>query len=208
MNAMSKSSKKYMPTYIIIALNIIFYVCTSIIGGDFITTGDRAIFLFGQVNYFVIYYGWYWQLFTSMFVHVSIVHLLGNMFFLLIFGLRAEELFSLKEYLLIYFLSGLTGNLLTLLFGLDMVSAGASGAIFGVFGACIIYIRRAIGQSIITALMYAFFLFMINIGPGVNFLAHLGGLAVGLLIGYVLGATRRRSVTPTYEYRYSFSARG
>jgi rhomboid protease GluP len=208
MNAMSKSSKKYMPTYIIIALNIIFYVCTSIIGGDFITTGDSAILLFGQVNYFVIFYGRYWQLFTSMFVHVSIIHLLGNMFFLLIFGLRAEELFSLKEYLLIYFLSGLTGNLLTLLFGLDMVSAGASGAIFGVFGACIIYIRRAIGQSIITALMYAFFLFMINIGPGVNFLAHLGGLAVGLLIGYVLGATRRRSVTPTYEYRYSFSARG
>ena len=208
MNAMSKSSKKYMPTYIIIALNIIFYVCTSIIGGDFITTGDLAIFWLGQVNFAIIYYGWYWQLFTSMFVHVSIVHLLGNMFFLFIFGLRAEELFSLKEYLFIYFLSGLTGNLLTLLFGLDMVSAGASGAIFGVFGACIIYIRRAIGQSIITALMYAFFLFMINIGPGVNFLAHLGGLAVGLLIGYVLGATRRRSVTPTYEYRYSFSARG
>lgn len=208
MNAMSKSSKKYMPTYIIIALNIIFYVCTSIIGGDFITTGDLAIFWLGQVNFAIIYYGWYWQLFTSMFVHVSIVHLLGNMFFLLIFGLRAEELFSLKEYLLIYFLSGLTGNLLTLLFGLDMVSAGASGAIFGVFGACIIYVRRAVGQSIITALMYAFFLFMINIGPGVNFLAHLGGLAVGLLIGYVLGATRRRSVTPTYEYRYSFSARG
>ena len=208
MNTMSKSSKKYMPTYIIIALNIIFYVYTSIIGGDFITTGDLAIFWLGQVNFAIIYYGWYWQLFTSMFVHVSIVHLLGNMFFLLIFGLRAEELFSLKEYLLIYFLSGLTGNLLTLLFGLDMVSAGASGAIFGVFGACIIYIRRAIGQSIITALMYAFFLFMINIGPGVNFLAHLGGLAVGLLIGYVLGATRRRSVTPTYEYRYSFSARG
>jgi rhomboid protease GluP len=207
MKAMSKSSKKYMPTYIIIALNIIFYVYTSIIGGDFITTGDRAILLFGQVNYFVIYYGWYWQLFTSIFVHVSIVHLLGNMFFLLIFGLRAEELFSLKEYLLIYFLSGLAGNLLTLLFGFDMVSAGASGAIFGVFGACTIYFRRAIGQSIMSALVYAFFLLMISSGPSVNIFAHLGGLVVGLLIGYVLGATRRRSVTPTYEHRYSFSAR-
>ena len=210
MNTMSKSSKKYMPTYIIIALNIIFYVCTSIIGGDFITTGDSAILLFGQVNYFVIYYGWYWQLFTSIFVHVSIVHLLGNMFFLLIFGLRAEELFSLKEYLLIYFLSGLAGNLLSLAFGpysapgIPFVSAGASGAIFGVFGACIIYVRRAVGQSIITALMYAFFLFMINIGPGVNFLAHLGGLAVGLLIGYALAATRRFRMT--YKYNYSFSA--
>ena len=208
MKAMSKNSKKYMPTYIIIALNIIFYVYTSIFGGDFITTGDSAIFLFGQVNYCVIYYGWYWQLFTSMFVHVTVVHLLGNMFFLLIFGLRAEELFSLKEYLLIYFLSGLAGNLLTLLFGLDMVSAGASGAIFGMFGACTIYFRRAIGQSIMSALVYAFFLLMISSGPSVNIFAHLGGLAVGLLIGYVLGATRRRSVTHTYEYRYSFSPRG
>ena len=208
MKAMSKNSKKYMPTYIIIALNIIFYVYTSIFGGDFITTGDSAIFLFGQVNYCVIYYGWYWQLFTSMFVHVTVVHLLGNMFFLLIFGLRAEELFSLKEYLLIYFLSGLAGNLLTLLFGFDMISAGASGAIFGMFGACTIYFRRAIGQSIMSALVYAFFLLMISSGPSVNVFAHLGGLAVGLLIGYVLGATRRRSVTPTYEYRYSFSARG
>jgi len=208
MNAMSKSSKRYMPTYIIIALNMIFYVCTSIIGGDFITTGDRAILLYGQVNYLVIYYGWYWQLFTSMFVHVNIVHLLGNMFFLLIFGLRAEELFSLKEYLLIYFLSGLAGNLLTLLFGVDMISAGASGAIFGVFGACTIYFRRAIGQSIMSALLYAFFLLMISSGPSVNIFAHLGGLVAGLFMGYVLGATRRRSVTPTYEYRYSFSTRG
>lgn len=209
MNAMSKSSKKYMPTYIIIALNIIFYVYTSIIGGDFMTTGDSAIFLFGQVNYRVLYYGWYWQLFTAMFVHVGIVHLLGNMFILLIFGLRAEEMFNIQEYLLIYFLSGLAGNLLSLAFGpysapgIPFVSAGASGAIFGVFGACIIYVRRAVGQSIITALMYAFFLFMINIGPGVNFLAHLGGLAVGLLMGYVL-ATKRK-VRKTHEFRYSYS---
>ena len=208
MNAMFKRSKEYMPTYIIIAVNIIFYVYTSIIGGDFITTGDRAIFWFGQVNYLVIYHGWYWQLFTSMFVHVNIIHLLGNMFFLLIFGLRAEELFSLKEYLLIYFLSGLTGNLLTLLFGPNMVSAGASGAIFGMFGACTIYFRHAIGQSMISALMYAFFLLIISLGPNVNVLAHLGGLAVGLLIGYVLGAARRRSVAPSYEYRYSFSSEG
>jgi len=207
MNAMFKSSKKYMPTYIIIALNLIFYVFTSILSGDIVEMNYYVIRQYGQYNLFVLN-GWYWQLFTSMFVHVNIVHLLGNMFFLLIFGLRAEELFSLKEYLLIYFLSGLAGNLLTLLFGFDMISAGASGAIFGVFGACIIYFRRAIGQSIMSALVYAFFLLMISSGPSVNVFAHLGGLVVGLLIGYVLGATRRRSVTPTYEHRYSFSARG
>ena len=203
MNAMSKSSKKYMPTYIIIALNIIFYVYTSILSGNIVEMDYYVIQQYGQYNLFVLN-GAYWQLFTSIFVHVSIIHLLGNMFFLLIFGLRAEELFSLKEYLLIYFLSGLTGNLLTLLFGLDMVSAGASGAIFGMFGACTIYFRRALGQSIISALLYAFFLFMISSGPSVNVFAHLGGLAVGLLIGYALAATRRFRMT--YKYNYSFSA--
>jgi rhomboid protease GluP len=208
---MFKNSKKYMPTYMIIGLNILMYIYTSVIGDGFITTGKSAISLFGQVNYAIIYYGWYWQLFTAMFVHANIIHLLGNMFFLLIFGLRAEELFSIDEYVLIYFLSGLTGNLLTLLatllFGYDIISVGASGAIFGIFGACIIYVRRAIEQSIISALLYAFFLFMISSGPGANIFAHLGGLVVGLLIGYVLGATRRRGVTHTYEYRYSFSNR-
>jgi rhomboid protease GluP len=201
---MLKSSKRYMLTYIIIALNIAVYAYTSALGGDFVEINYSVLRLYGQVNSFVLS-GGYWQLFTAMFIHVNIIHLLGNMFFLLIFGFRAEETFSIPEYLLIYFLSGLAGNLLTLLLGPDIISAGASGAIFGVFGACTIYIRRAIGQSIITALMYAFFLFMINIGPGVNVLAHLGGLIVGLLLGYVL-ATKRK-VRTAYKFSYSYSVK-
>jgi len=192
-----------MPTYIIIALNVIVYAYTSIIGQDFITTGWYPISLYGQVNIFVMQ-GSIWQLFTSMFVHANIMHLAGNMFFFLIFGLRAEELFRTRDYLLIYFLSGLAGNLLTLLMGPEMISVGASGAIFGIFGASIIYLRKTIGQSIVSALMYAFFLLVISTGPGVNILAHLGGLAVGLLIGYLLAARRRSQ--PTYQYAYSYQS--
>jgi len=206
MNSLFAGSKKFMPTYIIIGLNIIVYVYTSWLSGNFVQTNYRVLLLYGQVNTFVLYEGRYWQLLTSMFVHVDIVHISGNMFFLLIFGLRAEELFSLKEYLLIYLLSGLIGNLLTLLvtifFGFNVVSAGASGAIFGIFGACIIYVKRAIGQSIISALLYAFFLLMISSGPNVNNMAHVGGLAAGLLIGYALAATRKFKVV--YGYRYSY----
>jgi len=198
------SHSKYMPTYIIIALNVIVYVYTSIIGQDFITTGDLPIFLYGQVNGLVIR-GWYWQLFTSMFVHANIMHLIGNMFFFLIFGLRAEEMFRTRDYLLIYLLSGLAGNLLTLLMGPETISVGASGAIFGIFGAGIIYLRRTIGQSIVSALMYAFFLLVISTGPGVNILAHLGGLAVGLLTGYLLAARRKPQLT--YQYAYSYQSR-
>jgi len=197
---MYRGSKKVMLTYIIIALNIIVYAVTAMLSGKFIEIDHYVVRQYGQHNSFVLN-GGYWQLFTAMFVHVNMVHLLGNMFFLLIFGLRAEELFAIQEYLLVYFLSGLAGNLLTLLFDPSMVSAGASGAIFGLFGACTIYIRRAIGQSIIGALLYSFFLLMMSAGRNVNNLAHLGGLVIGLIIGYALATTRK----PRVVYEYSLS---
>src|SRR3989304_7908038 len=126
MNVMLRISKGFTLTYMLIALNMAVYVYTSIIGGNFIDTDYNVALLYGQVNARVMS-GWYWQLFTAMFVHADIVHIFGNMFFLLIFGLRAEELFKVKEYLLIYFLSGLAGNALSLLFGLNAPpSVGAS----------------------------------------------------------------------------------
>ena len=204
MNLKAIASRRLMPTYVLIALNTVAYVYTSIVGGNFIKTGGLPIVLYGQVN-LLVWRGWLWQLFTSMFVHADIVHLAGNMFFLLIFGLRAEELFSAKEYLAIYLLSGLAGNLLTLLLEPNMISVGASGAIFGLFGAVTIYIRRAVGQSIISALMYAFFLLLLNSGYGVNVVAHFGGLAVGLLLGYWLAATRKRK-SITYQLSYGYRA--
>ena len=200
---MFKSSKKFMPTYILITANIIVYIYTSILSGN-IVTSDYVILTYGQDNLAVLN-GEVWRLFTAMFVHADIVHIFGNMFFLLIFGLRAEDMFDVKEYFLIYFLSGLAGGLLTLLLWPDTLSVGASGAIFGVLGATMIYARRAIGQSVITALLYAFFLLAINTSPGVNIMAHLGGLVAGLLIGYLLAATRKPKAAYTYGYDYSYS---
>ena len=198
------NSQRYKPTYILIALNIAFYIYTSIVGGDFVNTSDTMIRLYGQVNGAVIFYGYYYQLFTSMFVHATIAHLAGNMLFLLIFGLRGEEMFSLPEYLSIYFLGGLTGNLLSLLLlPLNMPSVGASGAIFAMFGACTIYARRAVRQSIIGALIYAFFLLFLSSGLGVNNFAHIGGLVTGLLIGYVLATRRKPETQYTISYSYS-----
>lgn len=198
------NSQKFKPTYILIALNIAVYIYTSVVGGNFLETSDNMIVQYGQVNGLVLYYGWYWQLLTSMFVHASITHLVGNMLFLFIFGLRGEELFSLPEYLAIYLLGGLTGNLLSLAFlPIDVPSVGASGAIFAIFGACTIYARRSVGQSIIGALIYAFFLLLLSSGTNVNDSAHIGGLVVGLLIGYIL-ATRRKP-DAVYKISYSYS---
>ena len=74
------NSENYKPTFILIALNVGFYIYTSIVGGNFLTTSNNMIYQWGQVNLFV-FNGWYWQLFTSMFVHANIVHIAGNMMF-------------------------------------------------------------------------------------------------------------------------------
>ena len=200
---MSKSSKTFMPTYMLIAANVAVYAYTCFLSRD-ITTSDAVVLNYGQYNLAVLN-GEVWRLFTAMFIHADIAHIVGNMLFLLIFGLRAEKMFDLKEYFLVYLLSGLAGGFLTLFLGPNTVSVGASGAIFGVIGACTIYARRAIGQSIVTALLYSFFLLMINISLNVNVFAHLGGLIAGLLIGYVLATTRKPRQIVTYEHNYPSS---
>lgn len=197
------SSEKFKPTFILIALNVIIYIYGALISGNFFTTGDVMVYQWGQVNYFV-FNGAYYQLFTSMFIHASIVHLVGNMLFLLIFGLRGEEMFSLPEFLSIYLVGGLVGNILSLVFGPYFISVGASGAIFSLFGACVIYDRRSMRQSILGALVYAFFLFFINTGEGVNILAHLGGLAFGLFVGYII-ASKRKPQNEHTQFKYKTS---
>ena len=191
------NSIEYRPTFVLMALTIGFYVYTSIAGGNFLVTSDSMVWQWGQVNA-LVFEGWYWQLFTSIFVHADIVHIAGNMLFLLIFGLRAEEMFSLPEYLSIYFLGGLAGNFLSLLMGPYFSSVGASGAIFALFGACVIYDRR----TILGALIYAFFLLAISAGPEVNYLAHFGGLAAGLLIGYLLASRHKTEMRHQSRYGY------
>jgi rhomboid protease GluP len=198
-----------MPTFILIAANVAVYIVTSYYGGSAIQTNDSAFYEATVLYVPYVFQGEVWRMITSMFVHADIAHIAGNMLFLFIYGLRAEKMFDFKEYMTIYFLSGLAGNALTLLTALmlstDFISLGASGAIFGVLGAVMIYSRRSIGQSILTALIYAFFLFTINIAPNVNIWAHLGGLVVGLALGYLFAANRRHSRQVTYQYNYPSS---
>jgi rhomboid protease GluP len=196
-------SQKFKPTYILIALNVAVYIYTSVVGGNFLNTSEAMLLQYGQVNPYLISDGLYYQLFTSIFVHADIAHIVGNMLFLLIFGLRSEEMFSLPEYLSIYFLGGLTGNLLSLLLLPDSISVGASGAIFAMFGASVIYARRSFRQSIIGALIYGVFLLFLSSGPGVNNFAHIGGLVTGLIIGYVLATRRKPETRYTVSYSYS-----
>ena len=199
---MSKSAE-FIPTYILIGITVGIYIYTSLIGGNFLKTTSDIIYTFGQVNGLVIYAGSYYQIITSIFIHGNIAHLFGNMLFLLIFGLRAEEFFSLPEYLIIFFLGGLTGNLFSLLLlPLNLPSVGASGAVFAVFGAITIYNKRTVGQSIAGALIYALLWLFLSSGPNVNNFAHIGGLFTGLVIGYVIAIRHSKKTKYTLSFSY------
>ncbi len=186
---------RFTPTSVLIIANVLVFAYTSFASGSLIKTDLAVVEQVGQFNAYVIERGWYWQLLTSMFVHVDFVHLFLNMLFLLIFGIRAEELFSRDEFFAIYFVSGLFGNLLTLLMPIWTRSAGASGAIFGMFGACVIYLRKIMGGSVIGALILAFYFLLLSYSsPNINLYAHLGGLVAGLMIGYVLAENRKITI--------------
>jgi rhomboid protease GluP len=184
-------SHRLTPTTFLVAANMLVYIYTSVIGGNFIQIDHIVLSQLGQFNIYILQ-GQYWQILTSIFVHVDLTHLALNMLFLIIFGLRAEELFQTEEYFFVYLLSGISGSILTFfLMPIYTLSAGASGAIFGMYGANIIYMRKTFGQSIVGALLYAFLLFILTTGEGVNIVAHLGGLVAGLIIGYTLAKSRK-----------------
>ncbi|MFB0568169.1 MAG: rhomboid family intramembrane serine protease, partial [Nitrososphaeria archaeon] len=145
--------------------------------------------LLGQDNYAVTSYGWYWQLLTAMFVHVNIAHIGFNMVFLYLFGKQAEYLFGGRLTLFMYLTSGLAGNILSLVAGPSLLSAGASGAIFGLFGSVIMYSSKLRSGSVRGALAEAAVMFLLNITIVTNVLAHGGGLIVGLISGYLLART-------------------
>jgi rhomboid protease GluP len=140
--------------------------------------------------------GEWWRLATAMFLHFGLVHLAVNMWALWDAGRLVERLYGPFRLLAVYFASGLAGNLLSLIVhGDDAVSGGASGAIFGVYGALLVFLwreRRAIhpvefrwlfgGAAVFSALTIGFGFAI----AGIDNAAHIGGLVSGTLVGAAL----------------------
>ena len=174
---------------------VLCYVVTILQSGDIINNffqiNNAVLYQWGQVNDLVLQ-GEYWRLITSIFVHACIIHLGGNLLFLIIFGLRYEELTGAKNIFVVFMLTGLAGNLLTLslsLFGNVLIlSVGASGAVEGFFAETImlLYLRNQYSRGASTMIGFVVLLFIITIGQNTNIFAHLGGLLCGLIYSYIM----------------------
>jgi len=144
--------------------------------------------LFGPL---VILEGEIWRLVSAMFLHGGIEHILMNMLSLFIVGRSLEMFFSKTSYLIIYFISAFVGSLISIYFHPVTVGIGASGAIFGLFGALIgfVLVHRKRMQDDFMEFMKSFgLLLLLNLGigllfPSVDLSAHIGGLVAGIIGG-------------------------
>ena len=130
-----------------------------------------------------------WRLLAAMFVHVGLQHFVLNMVTLYFIGRIAEDLFGSKAFLALYLLSGLMGNLFVLVFSPEVVAAGASTALSGLFATIVSlrfiarspYIRYLSQRYTALILINILFSFM----PGISLAGHLGGLVGGGILAFV-----------------------
>jgi membrane associated rhomboid family serine protease len=170
-----KSDSRFLgsPSLWMATILVIIYVTTAILAGNLFEPDLSLVYPFVQVNP-EVWHGAIWMLFTSMFLHANLLHLGGNVFFLLLFGTALEEQVSVKRWIATYFASGLTGNIVFLLLLPDASGVGASGAIYGLLAAAGGF-RGLIGMI---------FLGGLDIFAGGGFLAHAGGILAGLALRY------------------------
>ena len=140
--------------------------------------------------------GEWWRLFTSMFLHWSVLHLLANLWALLILGELMERMLGHGPFLVLYILAGLSGGVASLYWNPNVISAGASAAIFGLIGGLLGVLavrKREIPNSVLVSLRkYGVTLVLLNfylafVLSGIDHAAHLGGALFGLVGGGFLG---------------------
>ena len=196
------SKKKPYVTYVIMIICAILYLMTSISSGNFMEQNPNVLYNFGALVNFNMMGNNPIELFrliSSIFLHGGILHLLCNMYSLYILGPQLESFFGRTKFIIIYIVSGVIGNLLSLSFIQDnVVSIGASGAIFGLLGALLYfgYHYRVYLSGVIKSQIIPLILLNLGIGfvaSGINNFAHIGGLIGGVLISMAVGVKYKSS---------------
>lgn len=192
------SYKKPVITYAIITICVLLFIMMYVLGNG--SENTLTLINFGANLDVLTKSGEYYRLFTCIFLHIGIMHLICNMYSLYVIGKEVEGLFGKWKYLLIYVLSGICGSILSLAFSHNTVSAGASGAIFGLLGALLYfgyYYRTYLGVAMKSSIIPVILINLVIgfLSSGIDNAAHIGGLVAGILIAMALGVPDRTSKT-------------
>lgn len=188
-------------TIALIAVNVIWFIILAL-GGD---VSDAGYMLSKGAAYgpYIFEHYQFWRLLTNMFMHFSIRHLLGNMIYLGVVGYSIEKVAGHWRYLLLYMLSGFGASVISAAYyyftGQNTVSAGASGAIYGLIGAAVYLLIKNRGRMrpgilwlrIGIILLFLFYSNFVN--TGVDAVAHAAGFVFGILlsIAFIGGKSRK-----------------
>ena len=187
-----KSKVPYI-TYLILLINVIAYIYSHFIG-DY-----SSIVQAFAINGPAIRSGEYYRLITGMFLHGGALHIIFNMYALYIIGSQLESFLGKFKYIIIYFLSGISGGLLSMLLSNSNVfSIGASGAIFGLMGALLyfglqyrVYLGNFVRSQLVPLIVFNLILGVMS--PGIDNFGHIGGLIGGLLTTRATGIDGKTS---------------
>lgn len=182
-------------TYLLIALNIAYYIVSAVLSKNILNIDINVLVYLGAKYNAGIMRGEYYRLITCAFLHGGLLHIALNMYALFIIGPLVEKIYGRLKYIIIYFVSAILSSLLSFILS-PSVSIGASGAIFGLLGACLVFAfknKNKIGRGFLANIVSVIF---INIVLGlsvqnVDNFGHIGGLLGGIACSSILYSSKK-----------------
>ena len=190
---MKLSRSNLYATYGIILINVIVFILMVIDGAEIFDVRNGLVHIkWGSNVTALTLSGDWWRLITSMFIHFGIIHLAMNMYALYIAGVYLEPMLGKTKYIVAYFCTGIIAGIVSLWWHKEGLNgAGASGAIFGLYGVFLaLLFTNLIPKQVRTALLRSIGIFVVfnivyGMKSGIDNAAHIGGLLSGMLIGFI-----------------------
>lgn len=179
-------------TYFLILINVLIFLSMTISGLGFIAFKGSDLILWGANDWFSVSHGDYWRLLTSVFLHAGIMHLGSNLAMLYLIGNFLESRMGSSLFLIAYIITGILASITSFFWHENVLSVGASGAIFGLLGVwLVLLIRNVFPQKLkyeqlkmVTIIIVINLLF--GLSDRIDNAGHIGGLISGLILGFAL----------------------
>src|SRR5215813_1212633 len=195
-------SRRPTYTYVFFGINIIVFVLMALAGGS---SNEPTLMAFGVKSNAAIAKGQWWRFVTPIFIHIGLLHLFFNSYALWIVGPQVEKLYGGGRFVILYVLTGVAGVYGSYAYHPNTISAGASGAIFGLFGVLLAFgiryrdsippfFKRAVGTGVLPVIVINLIIgFTI---PEIDNSAHIAGLLAGVALAAIVPFQRPGAETP------------
>lgn len=198
--------KELFITPLLLDINIVIFILMIINGAHILSPSSESLLAWGANFRPATLEGEWWRLITACFVHIGIIHIAMNMFALLYIGTLLEPLIGKSRFVAAYLLTGITASITSLWWHDNVVSAGASGAIFGMYGIFLALltsnlIAKEERKSLLNSIgFFVAYNLIFGLQGGIDNAAHIGGLLGGLIIGfaYIPGLIRTNETSLKY----------